>query len=213
MCKRKGIQVHFKGSNTLRTALRNPKDKDPKANQTGIIYHYQCPHINCTSSYIGQSDRTLGDRIKEHFKDPHTPPQFHHRPSHGPQPVQYSSQGSQQLPQDHQGGYVHLGTGPPSQQKPWKVPASPHMGPSSSVITNTSAQANQPTNQPHSYLTPYWFLPPIPTSPANIMVGAHQFFFPMVSTHVYPKYPSSPYLQQVLHQCHLGKFLHFNLLV
>ena len=34
-CKRKGIQVHFKGTNTLMTALGNPKDKDPKANQTG----------------------------------------------------------------------------------------------------------------------------------------------------------------------------------
>ena len=70
VCKRKGIQVHFKGSNTLRTALGNPKDKGPKANQTGIIYHYQCPHINCPSSYIGESGRTLGDRIKEHFKAP-----------------------------------------------------------------------------------------------------------------------------------------------
>ena len=70
VCKRKGIQVHFKGSNTLRTALGNPKDKDPKANQTGIIYHYQCPHTNCTSAYIGESGRTLGDRIKEHFKAP-----------------------------------------------------------------------------------------------------------------------------------------------
>ena len=69
-CKSKGIQVHFKGSNTLRTALGNRKDKDPKANQTGIIYHYQCPHINCTSSYIGESGRALGDRIKEHFKAP-----------------------------------------------------------------------------------------------------------------------------------------------
>ena len=70
VCKRKGIQVHFKGTNTLKTALGNPKDKDPKANQTGIIYHYQCPHTNCTSSYIGESGRTLGDRIKEHFKAP-----------------------------------------------------------------------------------------------------------------------------------------------
>ena len=45
VCKRKGIQVHFKGSNTLRTELGNPKDKYPKVNQTGIIYHYQYPHI------------------------------------------------------------------------------------------------------------------------------------------------------------------------
>ena len=70
VCKNKGIQVHFKGCNTLRTALGNPKDKDPKANQTGIIYHYQCPHINCSSTYIGESGRTLGDRIKEHLKAP-----------------------------------------------------------------------------------------------------------------------------------------------
>ena len=70
LCKRKGIQVHFKGTNTLRTVLGNPKDKDPISNQTGIIYHYQCPHINCPSVYIGESGRTLGDRVKEHFKAP-----------------------------------------------------------------------------------------------------------------------------------------------
>ena len=70
LCKRKGIQVHFKGTNTLRTALGNPKDKEPTVNQTGIIYQYPCPHINCPSSYIGESGRTIGDRIKEHFKAP-----------------------------------------------------------------------------------------------------------------------------------------------
>ena len=30
LCKRKGIQVHFKGSNTLRTALGNPTEKTPR---------------------------------------------------------------------------------------------------------------------------------------------------------------------------------------
>ena len=30
LCKKKGIHVHFKGTNTLRTALGNPKDKDLK---------------------------------------------------------------------------------------------------------------------------------------------------------------------------------------
>ena len=75
LCKKKGIQVHFQGTNTLRTALGNPKDKDPKNNQTGIIYHYQCPHINCPSAYIGESGRSLGERVKEHFKA-HSP--IHH---------------------------------------------------------------------------------------------------------------------------------------
>ena len=70
LCKGKGIWVHFKGTNTLRTALGNPKDKDPATNQTGVIYKYQCPHINCPSSYIGESGRSLGERVKEHFKAP-----------------------------------------------------------------------------------------------------------------------------------------------
>ena len=85
LCKRRGIQVYFKGTNTLRTALGNPKDKDPKSNQTGIIYHYQCPHINYPSTYIGESGRSLGDRVKEHFKAPS--PIHHHRTPHGLQPV------------------------------------------------------------------------------------------------------------------------------
>ena len=50
ICKDKNIQVHFKGTNTLRTTLVNPKDKDHKTKQTGVTYHYQCPHIQCSSS-------------------------------------------------------------------------------------------------------------------------------------------------------------------
>ena len=68
LCKSKGIQVHFKGSNTLRTQLVNPKDKDPKTQKSGIIYHYKCPHINCPEAYIGESGRVLGERVKEHIR-------------------------------------------------------------------------------------------------------------------------------------------------
>ena len=64
LCKSRGIQVHFKGTNTLRTALGNLKEKDPKTNQTGIIYKYQCPHIHCTSSYIGQSGTSWGKELR-----------------------------------------------------------------------------------------------------------------------------------------------------
>ena len=70
LCKNKGIQVHYKGTNTLRTLIGNPKDKDPQNNQTAIIYHYKCPQINCPSAYIGESGRSLGERVKEHFKAP-----------------------------------------------------------------------------------------------------------------------------------------------
>ena len=70
LCKSKGIQVHFKGTNTLRTLLGNAKDKDARKNQRGIIYHYKCPQINCPSAYTGESGRSLGERVKEHFKVP-----------------------------------------------------------------------------------------------------------------------------------------------
>ena len=81
LCKKKGIQVHFKGTNTLRMSLGNAKDKHPKNNQIGIIYHYQCPHINCPSAYIGESGRSLGERVKEHFKAPS--PIHHHSTTTG----------------------------------------------------------------------------------------------------------------------------------
>ena len=70
LCKSKGIQVHFKGTNTLRIMLGNPKDNDPQNNQTGIIYQYKCPQINCPSAYIEESGRSLGERVKEHLKAP-----------------------------------------------------------------------------------------------------------------------------------------------
>ena len=76
LCKVKGIQVHYKGTNTIRTLLGNPKDKDPKTNKSGIIYHYKWLHINCPDAYIGESGRDLGDRVKEHLKAPS--PIHHH---------------------------------------------------------------------------------------------------------------------------------------
>ena len=70
LCKRKGIQVYFKGTNTPRTMLGNPKDKDPKNNQTGITYHYKCPQINCPSTYIGESSRSVGKESRNTSRPP-----------------------------------------------------------------------------------------------------------------------------------------------
>ena len=81
LCKTKGIQVHFNGTNTLRTQLVNPREKDPKSHKSGIIYHYKCLHINCPEAYIGESGRALGERVKEHLKAPS--PIFHHSASTG----------------------------------------------------------------------------------------------------------------------------------
>ena len=114
-------------------------------------------------------------------------------------------------------------TGPHPQQELGKVPATAHMGPSPPGISSPAMQANQHSNQPtHHYITPPTGSPQpsshSPTHPLlllSIMVGAHNFLLCsllMVST-CPSQIPPSPYLQQVLHQHHIGKFLYFYLLV
>ena len=58
----------LQGHQHIKDSNRKPQGKGPQKNQRGIIYHYQCPQINCPSAYIGESGRTLGERVKEHFK-------------------------------------------------------------------------------------------------------------------------------------------------
>ena len=69
-CNKKGIQIHFKGSNTIRTLLMAPKDKDTKLQKSGVIYKYKCPQINCPEEYIGENGRGFGDRLKERLRVP-----------------------------------------------------------------------------------------------------------------------------------------------
>ena len=60
----------LQGHQHIKDSTRKPQGEGPQNNQTGIIYHYQCPQINCPSAYIGESGRSLGERVKEHFKAP-----------------------------------------------------------------------------------------------------------------------------------------------
>ena len=69
-CNSKGIQVHFKGTITIKTLLMAPKYRDNKLQKSGVIYKFKCPHINCPKECIGESGRTFGDRLKEHLKAP-----------------------------------------------------------------------------------------------------------------------------------------------
>ena len=181
LCKKKGIQAHFKGTNTLRTALGNPKDKDPKNNQTGIIHHYQCPQINCTSAYIGESGRSLGERVKDHFKAPSRIHLHSTTTGHPVDPEQFSIVHRGQQPfQDHQESYVHLHAGPKPQQEPWEVPATSHMGPPPSGITHPSVQAFRPSNYTHFHLTPHPPTGPPPlthSSHSPYWQGAHTFLW------------------------------------
>ena len=58
-----------------------PKDRDNKLLESGAIYRYKCPHINCLDEYIGESGRTFRDRLKEHLRAPS--PIHHHSHSTG----------------------------------------------------------------------------------------------------------------------------------
>ena len=40
VCGKYGIQVHFKGNQTIKQILMKPKDKDPKDSKSGVIYSY-----------------------------------------------------------------------------------------------------------------------------------------------------------------------------
>ena len=70
--------------------LGNPRDKDPKSNKSGVIYHYKCPHINCLDAYIGESGGTLGDHVKEHLKAPSPIHQHNSTMGHPLDPEQFN---------------------------------------------------------------------------------------------------------------------------
>ena len=47
-----------------------PKDQDPRDNKSGVIYSYQCNHLDCNEEYIGETSRNLWERRKEHLREP-----------------------------------------------------------------------------------------------------------------------------------------------
>ena len=63
-CGKYGIQVHFKGNTTVKQVLMKPKDWDLKDSKSGVIYSYQCQHLDCDKEYIGETSRSLGERRK-----------------------------------------------------------------------------------------------------------------------------------------------------
>ena len=67
-CNEYGVQVYFKGGNTIKNLLMAPKDQDTIQKKSGVIYRYQCDRVECDEEYIGKSSRTFGERFKEHPK-------------------------------------------------------------------------------------------------------------------------------------------------
>ena len=70
ICGKYGIQTYFKGNTTIKYVLMKPKDQGPKKKKSVVIYSFQCNHIDCDEEYIGETAKTLGERCKEHLKQP-----------------------------------------------------------------------------------------------------------------------------------------------
>ena len=68
ICKKHGVDVHFKRGQPLKNILESPKDKDEITSKSSVIYSYTCGMIDCNEGYIGESGRTFGERYKEHLK-------------------------------------------------------------------------------------------------------------------------------------------------
>ena len=70
ICKRYGIQVHFKSGKSIKDELVASKDKDHLTQKSGIIYRYKCDKLECDEEYIVETARTIGERYKQHLKAP-----------------------------------------------------------------------------------------------------------------------------------------------
>ena len=60
------VRVFFKGTSTIKSLLMHLKDPIPDAHKTDIIYHWKCPTNNCTAEYIGETNRSLKERVSDH---------------------------------------------------------------------------------------------------------------------------------------------------
>ena len=111
ICNKKGIQVHFKGSNTIKILLMAHKDNDTKLQKSGVIYQYKCPTINCPEEYIGGTGRAFRERLKEYLRV--TSPNHQHTSFTGhpitPDCFNIIHREAQDTTRKHQGGYVHQG--------------------------------------------------------------------------------------------------------
>ena len=60
------IRTTFTPNTTLRKILVQPKDRIPNEKKNGVVHQIACDDCNMTYMYIGQTKRTLLDRVKVH---------------------------------------------------------------------------------------------------------------------------------------------------
>ena len=60
------MRVFFKGITTIKSLLMHPKDPIPDVQKTYITYQWKCPANSCIAEYIGETDRSLKERVSDH---------------------------------------------------------------------------------------------------------------------------------------------------
>ena len=65
-----GVGTYHLPINTIRSILVHPNDKTPNTQKCGLIYQVECPE--CPLTYIGETGRMLGTRMKDdlNLRDP-----------------------------------------------------------------------------------------------------------------------------------------------
>ena len=64
--RKTGVQVHLRPTNTLRAKLVHPKDSVDRLQQAGVVYKIKCN--DCPELYVGETERRLNARYKEHHR-------------------------------------------------------------------------------------------------------------------------------------------------
>ena len=64
--RKAGVTVHIKPFNTIRERLVHPKDKLDRLDQAGVVYKISCN--DCDATYVGETERKLNTRFKEHHR-------------------------------------------------------------------------------------------------------------------------------------------------
>ena len=69
-CRKHGVEMYFRGANTIRDLLVHPKDRDIILQKSGVIYRYKCGRVDCEEEYIWESGRTFAESFREHMGAP-----------------------------------------------------------------------------------------------------------------------------------------------
>ena len=63
-----GVEVHMKPIHNLRKLLVAPKDRQDTLQKANVVYELKCK--DCPATYIGETQRPLKARIREHKREP-----------------------------------------------------------------------------------------------------------------------------------------------